>query len=692
MRSLLTLRNSIILLTCIAFSSGALPALALEPPPQSYVMRFIPNVMAIAPPASQLELGGEFTMEAWVFVEKFQPWAYLLGKTDPSGGDPNWSYLLALSNDGRRVQLVQSTGKAGEVRDVQSPAELSLRTWTHIAGTLAGGRLRLFVNGVEVASAQSPGPPAPNPLPFGAGGCVSFNGGPNANFTGAMRQVRVWSRALSAGELKANAVKWLKGSEPGLLAYWPLDDGKGQAARDLGQNQVPLRRGLDPTPNWSDPGWIHSGVLDAGPFFELEGPFDVAPGCDNSTVPCLGQGAVIDFDSDGAPDLLLTRCFYDSNARYPYAPMLALRNDGTGHFTDVSAAVCPDARSRATQGLAVGDFNGDRRMDILVGDQGPDHPVGPGGQNHLLFQTADGRLEDVTAARVPLRNVFTHTVCAGDFTGDGLPDFFVGTIYTGSVAGSLVTGPRLYRNDGHGSFSRGTEGLPDRVLRQANNMGSVALDANMDGHLDLVIGGGLWEKRDTLLLNDGSGNLTLAPENALPLRDPSAQGGGAAGMHMTAGDLDGDGWPDLLYLEQSTAANFARLVLLLNNHDGTFRDASAQMLFDEDDPVADANFPRIADFNGDGRLDFVIGRNEWSGPKLLLNGGSGAFVDGHEFWPLARPSGNLLPADFDGDGDIDVVINGAMGPSIWLLRQVKAPDLALLRDDPRPPRRHLGSR
>jgi hypothetical protein len=77
-------------------------------------MRFAPGFIAQAPAQPQLELGAEFTMETWVFLEKPQPRACLLGKMHPSGRDPYFSYVLGLSGDDR-VYFAQSTGETGEL-------------------------------------------------------------------------------------------------------------------------------------------------------------------------------------------------------------------------------------------------------------------------------------------------------------------------------------------------------------------------------------------------------------------------------------------------------------------------------------------------------------------------------------------------------------------------------------------------
>ena len=673
----------------VGFSS-VLPVLAagaLEPPPQWYVLRYGANRIAKAPTAPQLNLSAEFTMEAWVYLERQGKNTWLLGK---ASAITSWAYAFMIAGDNSgSVQFIQSNGRPGSSANtvaVNSPEAFPLRRWTHLAGTLENGILRLFIDGVQVGQAASPGPPGPEPAPFGVGGAFATADVFYGALPGAMRQVRVWSRALPAGELIANASKWLKGGEPGLLAYWPLDDGKGQTARDLGPNHLPLLRGLDASLDWSDPAWIHTAIVDQGPFFELEGPLEVLPAVGPGD-PGLRTGHIIDFDNDEVPDLLLTTTFF-SDVRQPYAPLLALHNDGQGHFADVTATVCPEASSRVGNGAAfVADFNGDGRQDIFLGDSGEDNgkTVAPSGQNRLLFQTADGRLEDVTDTNLHLHNVFTHCVAGGDFDGDGHPDVFAGTL-GGPFNGSLISCSRLLRNDGHGKFSKGLEGLPYEVLRSSNGVGCVALDANKDGHLDLVIGGGLWEKHETLLLNDGHGNLAVAPEASLPIRTPAAQGWHAAGHHFTAGDLDDDGWPDLLFFEMGTNGSFARWSLFLNNKNGTFRDASSRIVFDPE-ARPDGVGPIIADLNGDGRLDFTIGSNEH---MVLLGTSEGRFVDGSEFLPLGLGGPwNVYPADLDGNGSVDIVLVSQLGSSIRLLRQLKAPDVALLADAPRPLHRHL---
>jgi hypothetical protein len=49
-------------------------------------------------------------------------------------------------------------------------------------------------------------------------------------FSGALREVRVWDRAPTEAKIRDGAGRTLAGTEPGLIAYWPLDEGSGRTA------------------------------------------------------------------------------------------------------------------------------------------------------------------------------------------------------------------------------------------------------------------------------------------------------------------------------------------------------------------------------------------------------------------------------------------------------------------------------
>ena len=74
----------------------------------------------------------------------------------------------------------------------------------------------------------------------------------------AIRQVRIWDRALTDQELKEVATLKVTGEEEGLVACWPLDDGGGKKARDLGPHGLDLQIGFSALKSGSDPRWVHT--------------------------------------------------------------------------------------------------------------------------------------------------------------------------------------------------------------------------------------------------------------------------------------------------------------------------------------------------------------------------------------------------------------------------------------------------
>jgi len=184
---------------------------------------------------------------------------------------------------------------------------------------------------------------------------------------------------------------------------------------------------------------------------------------------------------------------------------------------------------------------------------------------------------------------------------------------------------------------------------------------NRDGQLALFSStGGMWDSRprDLLLHNDGHGFFSATPENALPTRF----GGRLWAVENTeVADMDGDGWPDLISVVSAPNWSEGAIQILLNNHDGTFRDAT--------DRILQPDWPRYgsvnsivylgkvfaADFNGDGFMDLLAqGVNQPS--HLFLNTGPAGgwrLVEMTEILPTA--AGSYGVADFNGDGLPDIV-------------------------------------
>jgi VCBS repeat protein len=255
-------------------------------------------------------------------------------------------------------------------------------------------------------------------------------------------------------------------------------------------------------------------------------------------------------------------------------PCAAFHNDGKGNFTDVTLQVLgPNPPAFETPGdYCVADFNGDGRADVFITNT-IDCCGFPGGQNALLLQTADGRLEDVTATNLPQQLTDTQRVACGDIDGAGHAD-----LYLANFAAASGPPPQIYLNDGRGHFTVGDSSRLPAILQQFSNYAARFIDVNNGGRLDLFSGAlDTWDNQahDLLLLNDGHGFFTPAPDNALPTRYGGRDWGTLSSRVV---DLDGDGWPDLINTVYAPNYSEGAIQILLNDRDGTFRDATDLIL------------------------------------------------------------------------------------------------------------------
>jgi hypothetical protein len=626
----------------------------LAPPAQTHVAALGASPLR-APATADFTPGASLTLEGWFYLTAHTPYAWLMGKgLATSGTDPFVSFALQLAGDGTKLAFVTSTGTAGSYRELVAPAAVPLRTWTHIAAVLENGATtRLLVNGTIVASGAAAGAPLAAPsVPFGVGSAYLANGGTNyPGFPGFARHVRFWSTARAAAQISADASVALPSARTGLIAAWPLDDTSGATARDLsGANRALTAPtgSLAPT---------RLAVLEAGPFFSIR-TVNVDPTLGRS----FDQAIAFDFDGDGDSDVVGLQLV---PAVFPANPsrLVALRNTG-GILVEATNAVLGDVRMEWPARVFAFDANRDGRADLFIAGFGTDTAPFPGEQPRLLIQTADGRLFDETAARLPQQKCAAHGAAIGDIDGDGDIDIYMSNLDGGTV------GPRFYINDGRGNFSESDNRIPSDIAnRQQRYTAAALVDVNGNGFPDLVLGG-FAGAPDELLINDGSGRFVRNPRFTMPARTGREESGT---LDIGVADFDGNGAPDLLLgctggkrvLDNGINApsdgyRYATLRLLLNRGDGTFFDASDRLQFKLEEDSAWIQTVVIGDFNNDGRPDAaILGRRfDYSAMQqlLLLNRGGGQLVNASEGLvgpALAATPTFIAPADFDRDGSMD---------------------------------------
>ena len=341
-------------------------------------------------------------------------------------------------------------------------------------------------------------------------------------------------------------------------------------------------------------------------------------------------------------------------------PLLILRAGPDGVLADVTTQLLGSSPpgTEAPRQMVLGDFNRDGRLNFFIGDHGFDAPPYPGRANVLVLSNANGTLTDKPAL-LPSAPDFTHSAAVGDIDGDGLPDIFVGNL-PAPVQPYFLTG----RPDE--TFALVTNRIaPDITFANGNTYtASLLVDVNGDGFADLVLGPGQGnvKAQSIILYNDGLGGF----KSKAPYVLPGAFANTVAVLDITALDVNGDGFPDLIivgadYSQGTYQGTYLRM--LINRGDGTFADETASRMGASAAGLNPAGLLKsvVADLNGDGYADFYITGNiqaatfgAGSVNMMWINNKSGTFT------PVSStalgPGLNFpVAVDIDADGMLDFV-------------------------------------
>src|SRR5882762_10354968 len=145
------------------------------------------------PDAASLQLTTGMTLEAWVFPTATPTnWRAIVDKT------VDGYYLMASTDQGDRPSAGGTW--VGGNQNTYGPSVVEVNTWTHLAATFDGETVRLYVNGVQVASQAQTTPLASTDGTLQIGG----DSYPNEFFAGRIDEVRIYNRALTQAEIQAD--------------------------------------------------------------------------------------------------------------------------------------------------------------------------------------------------------------------------------------------------------------------------------------------------------------------------------------------------------------------------------------------------------------------------------------------------------------------------------------------------------
>ncbi len=394
-----------------------------------------------------------------------------------------------------------------------------------------------------------------------------------------------------------------------------------------------------------------------------------------------------DFNGDGKLDLASTFLDVASSGDYGSTGVDVLQGVGDGTFEAASAFLVGPSPAYASphspQGVAVGDFNGDGKADIVT-----TNAAQAGTNVALLAGKGDGTFQP--PIQFPDLGGRSNLV-VGDFNGDGKPDLAALDGY--SSISQLQNSVYVAVGKGDGTFQEPIFSATDPAL--GNNFpgvsGTIAAgDFNGDGKLDLVTARG--ETVPTALLTAqlafvgvliGHGDGSFATEAEIPLPMRGVQD---AAPLVAVGDFNGDGKPDIVVVfpAASYGATIAPQVmyLLLGHGDGTFQAPLATVL-----AGSGAVALVVGDFNGDGKLGVAIADQAnlsgagFGGVSVLLGNGDGTF--GPEIiYALNGIPSSLAVTDLNGDGAPDLVVGTGNDVTVLLNSPATVPDLVRVADAP----------
>jgi hypothetical protein len=390
----------------------------------------------------------------------------------------------------------------------------------------------------------------------------------------------------------------------------------------------------------------------------------------------MGPGvAIFDYDGDGALDLYFVQSapVLAVGPAPPEAANRLYRQTEDGRFEDVTERAGVGDRG-VGQGVAIGDYDDDGAPDIYVTNYGA---------NVLFHNRGDGTFEDVTAVAGVAGDSWSTGAAFVDIDRDGDLDIHAAAYLTydprdNRYCGNAQTGLRaychpdvyggqtdsLYLNEGGGRFRDASVDMGLVPGDDSRGLGVAVADFDLDGELDLYVGNDTTANHLYILGSDG-----VLQEDALFVGVAvNGSGQGEASMGMSTGDLDGDGWQELLvtHLDEETNTLYRAL------GPGVYADAT------ETAGLATPSRPWVAfgivpiDIGLDGDLDLLIANGHIIDNiaafdstlshrqpfQLLRNDGSGRFSEEREGLGVSEliVGRGLAKADLDRDGDVDVVM------------------------------------
>ena len=383
----------------------------------------------------------------------------------------------------------------------------------------------------------------------------------------------------------------------------------------------------------------------------------------------LNVVTIADLNADGWPDMVGAATSRDKLSIYRGGP--------NGLTYPLSAATGDSPR-----GVAVGDFNADGRLDLVVANRTASSVT-------LLLQQADGTFS--SGGEIPSGSG-ARAVAAADFNRDGKIDFATGNEFAGSVSvfrnspglpraayaftKNLIGSPNDYSGVGIVVTDVNHNGILDivaghNVILDGNpsNRRTLAiplpaavsdtavLDYNRDGHPDVAV---LFHHRDFETNSQFDGYYLFAGDGAGNFSFVSGRGGLVNPFAFETADMNRDGWDDLVITGRSPSSSSQSWLYVAINSRSANAWSFRQTLL-----TGAINVLTVGDVTADGKLDVVLSLQDPNSLTVEVGDGNGGFINEAET-SIARFPYDIKLTDFDRDGLVDFIV--ADGPNVHALK------------------------
>ena len=305
---------------------------------------------------------------------------------------------------------------------------------------------------------------------------------------------------------------------------------------------------------------------------------------------------------------------------------------------------------------AFGDLDGDGTLDLVVGVLGGAFdPIATTVQNlHYLSRDSTGRWGHRTGQLLPMLDVGSESIPSlVDLDGDGDLDLLVAN----KIEPGTRHTARIFRYENVGGRTAPSFVLRgDLPIRGTYHYAPAFGDLDGDGDPDLLLGS--WLARLAWYRNDGGGaGPTFTPVDSAAITI-------TRGSNTTPalGDLDGDGDLDVLIGEASGTLNYYR-------NDGTRAAPRFVLVSDrfQDLDIGRRSAPALADLDGDGDLDLLVGSDSDGLVRFWNEGERTAprFVRDSTFRLDVQPLSAPTIGDLDGDGRLDLMVGSLGGGALY---------------------------